>query len=79
MVESQGQKHARGSSLARELDEWKARARLELEVSQKAEEEAARMKIAVKEAQEDTRKLEGYIQKRESEGKKSGGDAVECR
>ncbi len=66
-------------SLARELNEWKAQASLESEGRQKAEEEAARMKIAVKEAQEDSRKLEGYIQKWKTEAKESSDDAVKCR
>ncbi|KIW54602.1 hypothetical protein PV05_06951 [Exophiala xenobiotica] len=66
-------------SLARELNEWKAQASLESEVRQKAEEEAARMKITVKEAQEDSRKLEGYIQKWKTEAKESSDDAVKCR
>lgn len=65
--------------LARELNEWKAQASLESEVRQKAEEEAARMKIAVKEAQEDSRKLEGYIQKWKTEAKKSSDNAAKSR
>jgi len=48
-------------------------------VRRKAEEEAAQMKIVVKEAQEDSRKLEGYIQEWKTEAKKSSQSATKSR
>ncbi|KAK6387458.1 hypothetical protein LTS17_000726 [Exophiala oligosperma] len=66
-------------SLVRELNEWKAQASLESEGRRKAEEEAARMEIALREAREDGRKLEGYIQKWKTEAKKSSDSAAKSR
>ena len=66
-------------SLARELNEWKAQASLESKVRQRAEEEAAQMKIAVKEAQEDSRKLEGSIQEWKTEAEKWSNNAAKSR
>ncbi|KAJ4502312.1 hypothetical protein HRR83_002609 [Exophiala dermatitidis] len=66
-------------SLACELNEWKAQASLESEGRQKAEEEATRMEIALREAREDGRKLEEYIQKWKTEAKKSSDNAAKSR
>ena len=66
-------------SLARELNEWKAQASIESEGRQKAEEEAARMEIALREAREDGGKLEGYIQKWKAEAKISSDNAAKSR
>jgi chromosome segregation ATPase len=66
-------------SLARELNELKAQASLESDGRQKAEEEAARMENALREAREDGRNLEGYIQKWKTEAKKSSDNAAKSR
>ena len=59
--------------------EWEYHPTRTSEVRRKAEEEVAQMRIVVKEAQEDSRKLGGYIQEWKIKVEKSRNNTAKSR